>query len=30
LEEQQVIYASLMTKYPELGQELIKALSSND
>ncbi|HZQ26421.1 MAG TPA: AarF/UbiB family protein [Acidimicrobiales bacterium] len=30
LEEQQVIYTSLMAKYPELGQELIKALSSTD
>ncbi|MDQ1436955.1 MAG: hypothetical protein QOK43_584 [Acidimicrobiaceae bacterium] len=30
LEEQQVIYASLMSKYPELGQELINALSATD
>jgi ubiquinone biosynthesis protein len=30
LQEQQVIYNSLMAKYPELGVELLKAMSSTD
>jgi len=29
LEEQQVIYSSLMAKYPELGMELMKAIQSD-
>jgi predicted unusual protein kinase regulating ubiquinone biosynthesis (AarF/ABC1/UbiB family) len=28
LEEQQVIYATLMAKYPELGEELMKAITT--
>lgn len=30
LEEQQVIYATLMAKYPELGMEMMKAMSAMD
>lgn len=30
LEEQQVIYATLMTKYPELGMQLVQALQGDD